>query len=218
MHVALLNTGVSNEALSTLSLDTLAPHLRDTSVGFGQDARQLLGELGIFDELGVDDATEDAVDSPLTPPQYRDLKSERFYGSMARQTAPGYNGVGVMLMSILSQVNTARVIVPIVTEQNEVAAFKIRFVSLFHAATSLQNLLDKNEDQSFLHPDAVQQIRAVLPGAVRRTRKKKSLRNVLVHYGIDDEEIASRLSTELPLCGLVEAHASGKSLSHSTRR
>lgn len=213
IHVALLNVGIPSRILSTLSWDTLGLFLRDTSKGIGADAVELLLELGILEAVDLDAyAAEGAPEHPLSPPQYRDLKSERFYGSIARHTAPGRNGVGVVLTSILSQVNTARIVLPIVAERNEIAAFKIRLVSLFHARSSLQNLLNKHHSEPFLHPDAIQGIRSMLGSdVVRSIRKRKDLRNSLVHYGVQ-ERIASLLSPDLAFFGLVEAHTSGQSL------
>jgi len=48
-------------------------------------------------------------------------------------------------------------------------------------------------------------------GVIRRLRRRKPLRDNLVHYGVDDHT-APNLSVDLPLCGLVEALASGQSL------
>lgn len=213
LHVALLNAGLPNETLSTLSWEDIGRFLRDIAEGFGWDAMEVLIELGISRAAEIDAyRAEAAPEHPISRPQYLDLKSERFYGSMAQRTAPGRNGVGVVLTSILSQVNSARIIVPMVAEQNEVAAFKVRFVSLFHAASSLQNLLNKHQSNPFLHPDAVQQIRAMLgASAVRSIRKRKSLRHALVHYGLD-ASVETLLDANLPLFGLIEALAAGQSL------
>jgi len=138
IHVALLNAGITGRTLSGLSWDDLNQYLYDTSVGFGTDTAQLLSELGILEGLDIDSyASESAPEQPVPPPRYCDRRSEAFYGFVARQAAPGRAGGGVVLMSILSQVNTARVVVPLLAEQNEIAAFKIRLVSLFHAAVSL---------------------------------------------------------------------------------
>jgi hypothetical protein len=214
IHAGLLNTGVSNRILSGLSLDTLGVFLRDSAVDFGKEACQLLDDLGIFDELAIKARVpEDGSEPPLSPPEHLDLKSEHFYGAMARPTATDRNGIGVLLTWILSQVNTARVLVPLVAGDNEVAAFKVKFVTLFHAATSLQWLLGKHLGHGrFLRADAEEQIRDMLGArAVRSVRKKEALRHNLVHYGVE-ECYAPRLSSSLPLFGLVEALTSGQSL------
>lgn len=112
----------------------------------------------------------------------------------------------------MSQVNTARFIVSIVARYNDLAAFKVRFVILFHATLSLQKLLDPDRRDRFLHPDAVRHIGNMLRAdSVGRVRKNKSLPNNLVHYGIDDRT-ASELSSDLPVFCLVEACSSGRTV------
>jgi hypothetical protein len=132
---------------------------------------------------------------------------------MARRALPDRVPVCLLLTAILSQVNTARLLVPSIAEHNEVAAFKVRFASLFHAASSLQKLLDQDRVGPFLHRDAAGQIDAALRlDPVQNVLGNRFLRNNLVHYGVH-KSTASQLSADLPLFGLVEALAKGRSLS-----
>lgn len=158
-HVQFLNLGITKEALaaSALSLGNLGPYLQDIGEDLGRYVGQLMEALGIEGEvpgLGFGDS--------VPPIQDRDVKSDRFYGSMARRVAPLRTPVCIMLTSILAQVNTARIFVPIVAGSNDVAAFKIKFVSLFHAASSLQTLLNHDRKERFFHPEAAHQIGAIL--------------------------------------------------------
>ena len=217
LHVALLNTGIPSGALSALSWDTIDAYVRASAEAQGSDVVQLLHELGILRDLGIDAYRDkDTSEPPLASPQFRDLRSERFYGAMAQQAAPGRNGIGVVLTSILSQVNTARIIVPTVAGEKGIAPFKIRFVTLFHATLSLQWLLNKNRGNDLLHERTVRQIKAIVAdGAVRSVRRRHTLRNHLFHYDLEGnakKRIAPLLVPDLPLCRLVEAHTSGKSL------
>lgn len=208
-HVAFLNLGLSKESLaaSSLSLENLGPYLRGTSEDFGQYLALLLHKLNIGMEV-----SEDAQEAPLPPAGFRDLKSKRLYGKIARRAAPDRVPVCLLLTAILSQVNTAHLLVPSIAGKNDVAAFKIRFVSLFHAASSLQKLINQDQDGSFLHPDAAQQIGAALNAdPVRNILELRFLRNNLVHYDVH-KRTASQLFADLPLFGLVEALAQGKSL------
>ncbi len=208
-HVAFLNLGLSKEALaaSSLSLDNLGPYLRDIYKVFGAYLALLLRKLNI----GMD-VSENAQGTPLPPPEFRDLKSKRLYGKIARRAATSRIPVCLLLTAILSQVNTARLLVPSIAGSNEVAVFKVRFVSLFHAASSLQKLIDQDQDDSFLHPDVAQQMGAVLDAdSVRNVLELRFLRNNLVHYKVH-KRTESQLSADLPLFGLVEALAQGKSL------
>lgn len=212
-HIALLNLGLSKESLaaSSLSLENLGPYLRDTSEDYGRYLALLL------DKLGVDArASDSACEAPLSPLGFRDFKSSRFYGAIARRAVPHRVPVCLLLTAILSQINTARLLVPGIAGRNEVAAFKVRFVSLFHAASSLQKLIDQDQSRSFLYPEAAQQIRAALDTEdIRRVLEFRFLRNNLVHYDVHKHTVP-RLSPDLPMFGLVEALTRGKPLATVT--
>ncbi len=208
-HVAFLNLGLTIEDLSaaSLSLDNLGPHLQDTMVDVGEYVGLLLRMLG-KDAAAPGGASE----AQLEPVQYRDVKSAGFYGSIARRVAPGRNGVGILLTQMLSQVNTARILVPRVAGRHEAAAFKIRFVSLFQTALGLRKLLEEERDARFLQRDAIEVVGETLASAqVSDVLEDRGLRNTLVHYGVG-KRAARRLSPQLPLCGLVEAHVDGETL------
>jgi hypothetical protein len=180
-HVAFLNLGLTREALSgsSLSLDNLGPDLRDTMVDVGEYVGLLLGKLG-----EGKNAPGCASEAQLEPMQDRDVKSADFYGPIARRMAPGRNQVGILLTQMLSQVNTARILVPRVAGRHEAAAFKIRFVSLFQTALGLRKLLEEERDAHFLQRDAVELVGETLASAqVSDVLKDRGLRNTLVHYG-----------------------------------
>lgn len=206
-HVLFLNMGITEEALaaSSLSLKNLGAYLGNTTEDFGRYMRLL------HDLLGVDARRpDDAFNAPKTAMRFRNFKSERFYGAIARHVAPERIPVCILLTSILSQVNIARVVVPMVAGDNEVAALKVGFVSLFHAASSLQKLLDQDRVDRFLIPDAAQRMSSILGNrSVKNVRKNRALRNTLIHYRVEPG-VSTRLSSEPPLFGLVEACSSGK--------
>ncbi len=208
-HVAFLNLGLTEQALaaSSLSLANLGPHVRDTAIDLGQ----YVGT--VAERLGLDVRTPNtAPDPPLPMIRYRDLGSRRFYAAMARRAAPGRASVCILLTSVLSQINTARVFVPLIAGRNRVAAFKVRFVGLFHAASSLQALLDEHRNDPFLHPRAMLRLDGALDAPpVRTVRANVHLRNNLVHYQVH-KQARARLSPNLPLFGLVEAVSPGNSL------
>lgn len=213
-HVAFLNMGLTKKALSdsSLSLDNLGPYLKDKMVDVGAYVGLLLSQLGIDTQ-----ASKQKSGDPLPPIRYRDVESERLYESMARQVAPNRPRIGILVTQMLSQINTARVIVPMIAGRNEAAALKISFVSLFQTASSLRKLLEEEKANSFLHPDAVKRIAAMINAdPVRSVSENRNLRNNLVHYGVS-RSISARLSSDLPLCGLIEAHSDGKSLADMAR-
>lgn len=207
-HVAFLNLGLTKEALSnsSLSLNNLGPHLRDKMVNVGEYVGALLSQLSVNAQV-----SNQELEDPLPPIQYREMKSKRLYEAMAHQVAPGQTRISILVTQMLSQINTAHVVVPKIAETNEVAALKIGFVSLFQTASSLHKLLEEEKAESFLHPNAVEQVVAMLDAdPVRSVHEKRNLRNNLIHYGVSKSALP-RLSTDLPLCGLVEANANGKS-------
>jgi len=208
-HVAFLNLGLTKEALaaSSLSLDNLGPHMMGVTADFGEYMSLLALSLGI--DIGTLGAGSEA---PVPLIRFRDVKQQPFYESLARQVAPQQTPVCILLTSILSQVNTARFFVALISGRNTLAAFKTKFVSLYHVASSLQKLLNEDRSNRILHPEAAHRIGAMLgTTSIRRVRKLRSLRNNLVHYAVD-EKTTLRLSSDLPLFGLVEAHSAGKSL------
>jgi len=122
------------------------------------------------------------------------------------------------MTQILSQVNTARVLVPRVAARHEAAAFKIRFLSLFQTSLGLRKLLEEERGASFMEPDAIELLGEMLASThVTDVLDNRGLRNTLVHYGVG-RRVASRLSLCLPLYGLVEAHAEGETLAGMTEK
>jgi len=108
---------------------------------------------------------------------------------------------------MLSLINTARIVVPLVTAQNEVAALKIRFVSLYQTALELQRLSGdtslRNETRK--HIDGL-----IDADPVANVLANQQLRNDLVHYGVP-KRMSSQLSSKATLFGLVEARTNGQS-------
>ena len=214
-HVAFLNLGLTKEALSdsSLSLNNLGPHLRDTMVDVGEYVGLLLGMLG--EDAAVPGRVSEAK---LGPMQYRDVKSAGFYGSIARRVAPDRNEVSILLTQMLSQTNTARILVPKVAGCREAAALKIGFVSLFQTALCLRKLLEEERNAPFLQTDAIELVSETLTSEqVTDVLENRGLRNALVHYGVG-KRAASRLSSGLPLYGLVEAHADGETFAGVTNK
>ena len=167
---------------------------------------------GLAEGLDINGYTSDyGPQIPPPPIKFRDLKSEHFYGSITNQVAPNRPSVSLLLTWMFSQINTARILVPMIAEQNTVAAFKLRFVTLFQTTSSLRKLLEEDEESSFLQPEARDTVSNILKyDSVLKVYEAKGLRNNLVHYGVP-KRIASKLSPGLPLFGLVEPYSNGKS-------
>jgi hypothetical protein len=207
-HVAFSNMGLTKEALSdaSLSLDNLGPHMHDRMVDVGKYMAMLFSKLGVNPQ-----PSEGDPGIPLPRIRDRNLKSDRLYGPIVRRVAPSRSSIGVLLTWMLSQVNTARLLVPSIAGRNEAAAFKVRFVSLYQAGLSLRGLLEEERGSAFLLPDALERIAAVLDAnPMRRVLNYRALRNDLFHYGVV-KRMAPSLSPGLPMFGLVEAHTKGRS-------
>ena len=181
-YVAFLNLGLTREILSgsSLSLDNLGPTCgtRWTTSPRRRLAPREAGRRRGSHRVCVGGATEAHA---IPRPQVRGL----LYGSIARRVAPGRNQVGILMTQMLSQVNTARIFVPRLAGRHEVAAFKIRFVSLFQTALGLRKLLEEERDSHFLQPDAIEVVGETLASAqVGGVLENHGLRNTLVHYGV----------------------------------
>jgi hypothetical protein len=202
-HVAFLNLGLTKEALSdsSLNMNTLGPFLHDRMVNVGQYVKLLTLML----DVGAH--TSAASPTPAPPRQRnRDMKLPLLYKAVAQRVAPGRLRTGILLTWMLSQINTARIIVPRIAGGNEIAALKIRFVSLYQNALSLQKLLNEESESSFMTPSASELIAHVLAEqSVINVLQAKDLRNDLVHYGVR-KRMSQRLSSRLPLCGLVDTN------------
>ncbi len=236
-HLTLFNLGVTEEMLNNRS-----PSLRDldsfvlkTSEAYGRYTSELyvalaeevvdvVGEvqssltyqmLALGDLFGIVPSgnykDHSLVDMSLSIP-YRDLNMEPFYEQIAKAQGREQTAVFILFLAALSQVNTARVLVPKVSEDMGLAALKVRFLSLYHASDTLRRLSNESEGSNLIHPQALDRIRQALKHrSVRRIRKMDNLRDNLIHYEIQND-IVPRLSKNLPLSGLVEAHTSGSSL------
>lgn len=234
--VALMNFGITENLIAerSLSLHNLGAFMLNASTEYGEYTKGLFGVL--LDEISdVNDLREDyrdqilalieafelvwsgehrddsRVDESLSAP-YRDLRSEVFYGQIAKGRGREQTAAFILLLTAWTQVNAARVLIPKVSASNHLAALKVRFLSLYHAAHTLDTLAKRSYTSNLVHTEARDLIGGALGNKyVRKIRKKKDLRNTLIHYAIPDS-VVPRLSENLPLSRLVEAHPKGGSL------
>ena len=206
--VAYLNMGLTEQTManSGLSLRNLGAFIHSTAIDLGRYIRKVLVTLG----LDVDSPVQ-ACPRAIPKIVLRDVKSQRYYRSIADEIAPGHQEVSLILTSILSFANMARHIIPIVAGDNSVAAFKMRFLSLYQVTVALEKLLEEDRRTLLFDPQAAGRIRGLgAEESLREISANRSLRNNLVHYRINDTSL--RLRAGLPLSGLVEACCSGDSL------
>lgn len=236
-HLAFMNLGVTEEMLNerSLSLHNLGSFLFKISEDYGRYSsdlyialaneisdnvngvlanytHQLLALDDLFNLVASGQYMEDSrVDRSLSVP-YRDLHSEPFYEQIAKTREQEQTAVIILFLGALSQINTARILIPKVSEGNNLSALKIRFLSMYHAAHTLNILSNQSQRSNLIYPQALARIREALGNkSVRRVRKMKDLRDNFIHYGVRDH-VAPRLSEDLPLSGFIEAHTNGGSL------
>jgi hypothetical protein len=203
-HIAFLGLGLSKDDLARLyiSRETLDRHIYDRSYDIGQYVGPLLSKLNVEDYK-----PENSLEVPLPVIEDHDMKSKVLYEAAASRVAPGQPRVGVLLTWMLWLINTARIVVPLVAAQNEVAALKIRFVSLYQTALELQRL---SGDIS-VRNEARKRIDGLIDAdSVANVLANQQLRNDLVHYGVP-KRMSPQLSSKATLFGLVEARTNRQS-------
>lgn len=233
-HLALMNLGVTEELVEerALSLGNLGQFMFEAATDYGSylsalcvtlleevsdssclqaDYRHHLLALGPAFERLEEEQGEYPLAGEVAAETYRDVHADRFYEQLAKARGQEETAVFILFLAALSQVNVARLLVPRVSEGNTLSALKIRFLSLYHAAHTLNKLSNQSQRLGFVYPQAIACIRDSLGNRfVRRIRKLKGLRNNLIHYGIP-EHVVPRLTEDLPFCGLIEAHTNGGS-------
>jgi hypothetical protein len=233
-----MNLGITEETLHrhALSFDNLGDYIRETSEDYGRYLSNLYvslaDEISHGNEIGVDYVNQllalgesfslvcgreqvDAslIDESLSIP-YWDVHSEPFYEQLAKTRGPEQTAAFILVLAALSQINAARILIPKVSEGNNVAGLKARFLYLYHAVHTLNILSNQDQRSQLLYPQALAHIREALGNkSVRKIRKMAELRNNLIHYGID-RHITPRLSEDLPLYRLIEAHTNGRSFAN----
>lgn len=207
-HVSSLNLGVSQEMIEGQfpNFDDLGRFMFDVSMDIGRYAASLADVLA----LPINEDIEyPIINSPNL--QYSDHFSSKLYQQLAG-TVSERNAMCVLLTTVISQINFARIFLPYITVGNELAAFKIRFLSLYHAVSTLDKLMHVQSQRKVLKPSAVEQIKKARSSrTVRTISDYHLLRKALVHYDVQDKK-AELLSEEKILHGFVEAHAKGRNL------
>jgi hypothetical protein len=206
--VAFLNCGLTEEAYaaSSLSLETIGPYLYRTTEDLGGYMGLLLYAFGFQHREAGDTPT-----GMVTPVEYADLRSRYLYEAISTNIAPGQASVALLLMAVLSQVNTCRLLIPAIAGNNHEAVFKMQFVGLYQAASSLQTILSVHKLTPLLTPQAEDWISDMLRfQPIRSVRKKEQLRNTLLHYGVE-ARVADSLSGSDRLDQLVEVYFAQRS-------
>lgn len=142
--------------------------------------------------------------------QHQDVNSTRFY----RRTFKGIcsSTINATLVLFLSTANFVKEILGKLVTDRPITYFKIKVITLFHLGSSLNSLQDYCYSKD-LHSQTSREFFADIlsDSTFRQFRKQRQLRNLLVHYRI--EEIPeSALDEEKPLCGVIEYFFDGMNL------
>lgn len=204
-HVAFLNMGMDESSASGWHPKLPSRVTRETAEGIGRYARTVLDLLG----EPVDNVIRLSRDaSPrLTS---TDVRSEQFYGSMPIRMGPRRDAIAIVLTSLLSAANAMRLLVPMLCVDNQACEMKAQYVTLFHLTSCLQNLLGAKSVDGQLSPGARERLQGLLLELPELTQGRRMLRNVLMHYGIDNTA-AKGLNDGFPMLGLVEVYLNGLS-------
>lgn len=187
-HVSSLNLGVSKEMLEehSLGFDDLGKFMFDMAQDIGSYIVSLAEAIDIPLDMEVE-YTETVV--PRL--QYSDYSSGKLYSQFAN-TVSERPAVCVLLTAVLSQVNFARLLLPYITVGNELAEFKIKFLSLYHAVSTLDKLMQVQSQRGVLKAMAVEQIKKARSSrAVRAISNYHLLRNSLIHYNVQAKKVSS---------------------------
>lgn len=212
--IAYFNMGFTDSFLQAnmISLDNLGPYLQSKSFYLGK----YIG--GLMPEFGVEREPESGpIGSKVPRIRHRDVKSSNFYRPMAARVAPQAPEMCLLLTHILSSVNVTRHLVPIIAVNNETSLFRLRYVSLYHAVSSLELVLRHQQLASQLSSVARNRIESIVAAGHSVTLGGgKSLCDALRHYARANESL--QLEPGLPLFGLVESYLGGKSLAETDSR
>jgi uncharacterized protein YutE (UPF0331/DUF86 family) len=210
-HTALLNTGLTEQSLTSfsLSLDNLGPHLLRISIDLGSYMGMLFTEFGIPPHQ-----PKESISTATNCITLRDVRSDHFYRAMPFKTPATDPTMCILITGIISSINTALYIVPFLAHDHVISAFKIKFITLFHASSSIQIIINRDRISPFLTEEAKQILGELLGNSsIRNLRKMKKFRNLLMHYGVDREKLEV-LSEAKPFYGIVESYLPGISFSN----
>jgi hypothetical protein len=206
-HVAILNLGLRPRPMSQVvaaggsTIGSLGQYMQTVALSVGEFIGFVSSAMGL-------DLIRVTSSEPSSPFEFRDAFSGRFYRAVAQRVAPRDRAASLLVTMLASEINVGRVLVPLasVLVDTPLAAFKIRFLSCYHVASSLQKLLDKDYRLPFLLGDIATELRSLLQTSeVRLLRRLTGLRNTLVHYSVDIDT-GALLQPDMPLNGLCEAY------------
>jgi hypothetical protein len=116
---------------------------------------------------------------------YQDVKSDEFFSSIFNKN--DQNSINLSLLLFLSIVNFIdHIFVKIIPEDVLYSFFKIKFITLYHLASSLKKLESYCYPKNFLSNESKEFLKKILKDKdLKMIQSKTELRNILVHYKIE---------------------------------
>jgi hypothetical protein len=116
---------------------------------------------------------------------YQDVKSDEFFSSIFNKN--DQNSINLSLLLFLSIVNFIdHIFVKIISEDVMYSFFKIKFITLYHLASSFKKLESYCYPKNTLSNDSKEFLKKILKDKdLKMIQSKTELRNILVHYKIE---------------------------------
>jgi hypothetical protein len=142
----------------------------------------------VLDLFGLEAPTPAPVSALSGIIEMRDIKSQALYKRGPLGKIPTELAVGMTLL--LANLNYIRYIVQNLLPAGGHTRFRLKFIVVYHANSNLRAIQDQLASDSSLPSDAASLFREVLgcPDS-RWLRKRKTLRNLLVHYAVDERHM-----------------------------
>lgn len=203
---------------------------RDTQLGnqgwnprqFGQLGHSTAYEIGKYiGDLAISMGASINIDGKNSPNhalvydyfKLKDKRSESYYSSVFNVNAT--KSINALLVLLLCVLNFLEHVICRLVAPNSFSLFKIRFITLYHVASSLRKIQDRYY-KSELSELSRQYLREIFSDeGLKLFISQKTFRNIMVHYSIEKTP-SDRLKQDLPGFGLIEHHFKGRTLTEAT--
>lgn len=141
--------------------------------------------------------------------EMKDIKHESLYERGFLGKLPIEFSAGLMLL--LVNLNYTQFILNLLLPSDNVTLLRLKFIMAFHANTNLNAIQNKLRGANLLDEEAQEFFKQILANADSKwLRKRRPLRNLLVHYTIDSRNAASVVAGASRL-DIIEEFSQGKS-------
>lgn len=207
-HTGILNLGYAQGDLPNTS-EGVSAHISKLSFSIGEGFGSYISNICSLPEFAVTDADfgnfiYNVKEEKL---KYKDDKSDKLLQRIFNKSTSTETNLSLLLF--LTQVNYLQYILTGTVVAEHYTLFKIKYILLYHLASSLRKLRDDNQFASSLTSRSVTYIEdIILDTSLIELISKRQFRNILVHYGIP-AALGGILSPEIEFYGLVEHFFNG---------